>query len=348
MRRLFQSLTHPIIQAPMAGVQDSALTIAACRAGILGSLPAAMLTPEQLQSELAVIRSAVGGRPYNVNFFAHRVPDVSAQQKAAWLGLLRPYFEAFGFNTDDIPEGGGRRPFGEDALQIVETFRPAVVSFHFGLPEKRLLDAVKATGAKILSSATTVAEARHLAAHGADAVIAQGWEAGGHRGLFLPGSADSQSGTFSLLPNIARAVSLPVIAAGGIADAQTVRAAMQLGAAAVQAGTAFLLADEAAATPAHRAALHSEAAGHTVVTNLISGGPARGLPNRLTRELGSVRTEALPFPLASSATAVLKAAAERCGSHDFTAFWAGQNARLAESGSTAEIVARLAAGLTQE
>ncbi len=344
MRQLLESLRYPLIQAPLAGVQLSPLTIAACRAGILGSLPAAMLSPEQLQDELTAICAAVGSLPYNVNFFAHSTPVVSATQQAEWLALLQPYFEAFGLRAEDIPQGGGRRPFDEAALQIVETFRPPVVSFHFGLPEPRLLEAVQATGAKILSSATTVAEARYLAAHGCDAVIAQGWEAGGHRGLFLQQSLDTQSGIFALLPNIVRAVPVPVIAAGGIADEITVRAAMQLGAAGVQAGTAFLLADEATTPAAHRTALLSEAAENTVVTNLISGGYARGLPNRLTQELGTIHPQALPFPLAAPATTLLKIAAEQQGCSDFSAFWAGQNARLCQAGSAAAIIERLAAG----
>lgn len=346
MHTLLAALRHPIIQAPMAGVQNAELAIAACRAGIMGSLPAAMLTPEQLQTELGNIRSAVGQAVYNVNFFAHRPAAPSAEQHHAWLALLKPYFDAFGLSADNLPAGSGRRPFDETAFQIIEAFRPPVVSFHFGLPEPKLLAAVKATGAKILSSATTVAEARWLAAHGADAVIAQGWEAGGHRGMFLQRDIHNQSGTFSLLPNIRRAIDLPVIAAGGISDADTVRAAFALGAHAVQAGTAFLLANEAATSPPHRQALISRAGTDaTVVTNLISGGFARGLPNRLTRELGPIHPAALPFPLAGTASAFLKNAAEQQGSTEFSAFWCGQNAALAETGSTADIVARLVAGL---
>lgn len=344
---VLSDLAHPIIQAPMAGVQGVRLAAAVCRAGALGSLPAAMLSPGQLDEALAALNAECGGAPYNVNFFAHRTPAVSAEQQAAWLSLLQPYFDELGINPADIPQNGGRQPFDETALQLVQTHRPAVVSFHFGLPERKLLQEVKAAGAQVWSSATTVAEARWLAANGADAVIAQGWEAGGHRGWFLNHDAGGQAGTFALLPQTVRAVDKPVIAAGGISDAAGVRAALALGAAAVQAGTAFLLADEADTRPAHREALQSTRAEETVVTNLLSGGMARGIGNRLMRELGAVHPAALPFPLAGAAVGLLKAAAEAQGSDDFSTLWAGQNAPLARSGSAAEIVARLAQGLPE-
>ena len=346
MIAVLSDLKHPIIQAPMAGVQGVRLAAAVCRAGALGSLPAAMLSAEQLADSLTALHAESGGAPYNVNFFAHRTPAVSAEQQAAWLSLLQPYFDELGINPADIAQNSGRQPFDEAALQVVETYRPAVISFHFGLPEPKLLQAVKATGAQVWSSATTVAEARWLAAHGADAVIAQGWEAGGHRGWFLNHDAARQTGTFALLPQVAGAVDIPVIAAGGISDAAGVRAAMTLGAAAVQAGTAFLLADEADTRPAHRVALQSPRAEATVVTNLLSGGMARGIPNRLIDEIGAVHPAALPFPLAGAAVGLLKAVAEAKDSDDFSTFWAGQNAPLARAGSAAQIVARLAAGLT--
>lgn len=242
---VLSELRHPIIQAPMAGVQGARLAAAVCRAGALGSLPAGMLSAEQLADSLAALHAESGGAPYNVNFFVHTTPTISAEQQAAWLSLLQPYFDELGINPADIVQNSGRQPFDEAALQVVETYRPAVISFHFGLPGPKLLRAVKATGAQVWSSATTVAEARWLAAHGADAVIAQGWEAGGHRGWFLSNDVSRQTGTFALLPQTVRAIDIPVIAAGGIADATGVRAAMALGAVAVQAGTAFLLADEA-------------------------------------------------------------------------------------------------------
>ena len=346
MSAVLSDLSLPLIQAPMAGVQGVELALAVCQTGALGSLPAAMLSAEQLAHALQRLNAESGGAPYNVNFFAHTTPSVSAEQYANWLAVLQPYFNEWGINAADIPQQGGRQPFDEAALQWVEHYRPAVVSFHFGLPEAKLLAAVKASGAEVWSSATTVAEAQWLAAHGADVVIAQGWEAGGHRGWFLTHDCNSQSGTLALLPNIVRAVNIPVVAAGGISDAATVRTAMQLGACAVQVGSAFLLADEAETKPAHRAALAHVLPEDTVPTNIFSGGCARGIRNRFIRELGGIHAAALPFPLAGAASAALRVAAEQQGNHDFSSFWAGQNAALARSGSAAEIVARLAEGFT--
>ena len=347
MSTILSTLPFPLIQAPMAGVQGVELALAVCRAGALGSLPAAMLSPEQLATALARLNTENQGAPYNVNFFAHTVPTVTDEQRAAWLAQLQPYFTEWGLDPTAIPQHHGRQPFDEAALQLVEQYRPPVVSFHFGLPTAKLLAAVKATGAEVWSSATTVAEAQWLQAQGVDGVIAQGWEAGGHRGWFLTQDPATQSGTFALLPQIIRAVNLPVVAAGGISDATTVRAAMQLGAQAVQVGTAFLLADEAQTSLAHRAALTHVLPEHTAVTNVFSGGCARGIRNRLMCELGIINPTALPFPLSSAATAYLRATAEQHGSTDFSPFWAGQNAALAHSGSAAEIVARLATGFSQ-
>ena len=342
MQKLFSRLRYPLIQAPMAGVQNEALTIAACHAGVLGSLPAAMYSVEALDAALTAIRAAVGDAPYNVNFFAHRPPVVSDAQREAWHALLAPHLARFGLTVADIPAAPGRRPF--DA--VVQKHRPPVVSFHFGLPEAPLLQAVRATCAKILSSATSVAEARWLAERGVDGIIVQGLEAGGHRGWFLHHDPNAQSGLFALLPNIRHAVSLPLIAAGGISDAATVRAAMQLGADAVQVGSAFLLADEATTSATHRAALQSPRAEETVLTNLFSGGCARGIVNDFMRAAGAINPAALPFPLAGAAAALLKKAAEDTGNYEYSAFWAGQNVTLARPGSTAEIVARLAAGFS--
>jgi 2-nitropropane dioxygenase family oxidoreductase len=346
MQKLFSRLRYPLIQAPMAGVQNEALTIAVCHAGVLGSLPAAMYSVEALDAALTAIRAAVGDAPYNVNFFAHRPPVVSDAQREAWHALLAPHLARFGLTVADIPAAPGRRPFDADALAVVQKHRPPVVSFHFGLPEAPLLQAVRATGAKILSSATSVAEARWLAERGVDGIIVQGLEAGGHRGWFLHHDPNAQSGLFALLPNIRRAVSLPLIAAGGISDATTVRAAMQLGADAVQVGSAFLLADEATTSATHRAALQSPRAEETVLTNLFSGGCARGIVNDFMRAVGAINAAALPFPLAGAAAALLKKAAEGAGNYEYSAFWAGQNAILARPGSAAEIVARLAAGFS--
>lgn len=314
----------PIIQAPMAGAQRSALAVAVSRAGGLGSLPTAMFAPDALRAELAAI-GAQTTEPYNVNFFCHRQPVPSPEREAAWRALLAPYYDEFGIAADSAPANAGREPFGPDELAVLREFRPPVVSFHFGLPPADLLAELRSWGAKILSSATTVDEARWLEAHGADAIIAQGLEAGGHRGMFLTEDLTTQAGTFALLPQIVRAVRVPVIAAGGIADRAGVAAALALGAAGAQVGTTYLRCPEAITTPIHRAALASDAAGHTALTNLFTGRPARSIVNRLIRELGPINALAPSFPLAAMAVAPLRAAAERQGSSDFSPLWAGQN-----------------------
>jgi nitronate monooxygenase len=314
----------PIIQAPMAGVQGSALALAVSNAGGLGSLPCAMLSLEALHGELDALRAG-STRPFNVNFFCHIPPAPDAAREAAWREALAPYARELGIDLASVPAGAGRHPFSADAASLLEAFRPAVVSFHFGLPEPALLARVKAWGAKVLSSATTVEEARWLEAHGVDAVIAQGLEAGGHRGHFLSHDLTLQQGTLTLLPQIVRAVRLPVIAAGGIADAAGVRAAFALGAAGVQVGTAYMLCPEATTSALHRAALAGEGAHHTALTTLFTGRPARGIVNRLMRELGPLNAAAPAFPLATAAIAPLRAAAERAGRDDFSPLWSGQN-----------------------
>jgi nitronate monooxygenase len=270
------------------------------------------------------------------------VPD--AAREAAWRSVLAPYYAELGIDPATIPAGAGRTPFSHDAADVLELFKPPVVSFHFGLPAPDLLARVKAWGATVLSSATTVAEAQWLQAHGADAIIAQGLEAGGHRGMFLTTDLTTQLGTFALLPQLARAVNVPVIAAGGIVDAHGIRAAMQLGAAGVQIGTAYMLCDEATTSAVHRAALHSEAAQHTALTNLFSGRPARGIVNRIMRELGSINTTAPTFPLATTAIAPLRAKAEAQHRSDFSPLWAGQNVRGCKVVSAATLTAELIKG----
>ena len=332
----------PLVQAPMAGVQGSALALAVSGAGALGSLPAAMLTPEQLRAELTVL--AASERPYNVNFFCHTPPVPDPAREAAWRAALAPFYAEAGLDLGAVPAGAGRMPFSEAVADLIEPVRPPVVSFHFGLPAPALVARVKRWGARVLSSATTVDEARWLVQHGADAVIAQGLEAGGHRGLFLTDDLSTQVGTFALLPQIVRAVDVPVIAAGGIADAAGVAAAMALGAAGVQVGTAFLLCAEATTSPIHRTALQSDAARHTALTNVFTGRPARGIVNRVMRELGLLSAAAPAFPLATAAMAPLRAHAEQRGSGDFSPLWAGQNASGCHAVGAAELTLALAAG----
>ncbi len=318
----------PILQAPMAGVQDHRLAVAVSEAGGLGALPAAMLTLEALRGELQALRAATG-RPFNVNFFCHEPPAADAPREAAWRQALAPYYAEAGIDAAAIPAGPGRQPFSAEAWAVVEPFSPPVLSFHFGLPAPELLARVKRSGAVVLASATTVEEALWLEAQGADAVIAQGLEAGGHRGHFLDvdlaTALTRQMGTFALLPQVVAAVKVPVIAAGGIADADGVAAAMALGAAAVQLGTAYLLCPEATTTAIHRAALASDAARHTALTRLFTGRPARGIVNRVMRELGALNPAAPAFPLATAAIAPLRQWAEQRGSGDFSPLWAGQN-----------------------
>ena len=315
----------PLIQAPMAGIQGSAMAIAVSNAGALGSLPCAMLSAEGIAKELRAITAATQN-PYNVNFFCHTPPEPNDEQEAVWQRLLAPFYTELGVDIAGIKSGPGRLPFDEAAAEVLSHFKPPVVSFHFGLPSPHLLEAARSWGAKIISSATTVDEARWLEAQGVDAIIAQGLEAGGHRGLFLSADLNSQMGTMALLPQIVNAVKVPVIAAGGIADAAGVSAALKLGAAGVQIGTAFMLCDEATTSPMHRAALQSRAAEHTALTNLFTGRPARGIVNRVMRELGPISAVAPAFPLATSAIAPLRAAAESQGSGDFSPMWSGQNA----------------------
>jgi nitronate monooxygenase len=330
----------PLIQAPMAGVQGHALAAAVSNAGALGSLPCAMLGPEALRSEVHALKTRTD-RPFNLNFFCHSAPQPDALADAAWRVALAPYAAELGLDPQASAAGASRAPFDDAAAKVVEAFKPAVVSFHFGLPPAQLLARVRATGARILSSATTVDEARWLEAQGVDAIIAQGLEAGGHRGMFLSPDLSLQQGTFALLPQVVRAVRMPVIAAGGITDARGVAAALALGAAGVQVGTAYLLCPEATTRALHRAALQGEGARHTALTNVFTGRPARGIVNRVMRELGPLRESVPAFPLAATAIAPLRAASEARGSTDFTPLWAGQNASGCKPVGAAELTRQL-------
>jgi nitronate monooxygenase len=351
-------LRHPVIQAPMAGVQGHELVAAASRAGALGSLPSATFSAEVLEAELQALTAALDARsqgpgtalPWALNFFCHRPADAQAlQAEAAWCKAVTPWARQAGL-PPPAPAGAARAPFSAALADLIEPFRPPVVSFHFGLPAPDLLARVKAWGAKVLSSATTVEEAVWLQANGADAVIAQGWEAGGHRGHFLKPDLDlsGQAGLFALLPRILAAVRIPVIAAGAIVDAASVRAALALGAAGVQAGTAFLCCPEARTSAVHRAALAGalpEVETDTAVTAAFTGRPARALVNRWVRESAALQAHIPPFPLAAGALAGLRQAAEAAGRADFSPLWAGQNTRACRTVPAAEVVRELAGGL---
>lgn len=334
----------PIIQAPMAGVQGSSLAVAVSGAGGLGSLPCAMLSPDNLHDELEAIRARTD-KPVNVNFFCHTPPTPSPERETAWRDGLSPYYREFGIDPETIPSGPGRAPFSAEAADVLEAFSPTVVSFHFGLPSADLLARVKSWNAKVLSSATTVDEARWLEARGVDAIIAQGVEAGGHRGMFLSDDLTTQVGTLALVPQIVNAVNLPVIAAGGIADARGVAAAMALGAAGAQVGTAYLLCPEATTSALHRAALKSEQARHTAITNIFTGRPARGIVNRVIREVGPMNPATPDFPLATTAITPLRSSAESRGTGDFSPLWSGQNASGCKEIPAAALTRELAADI---
>jgi nitronate monooxygenase len=332
----------PIVQAPMAGAQGSAMAIAVSNAGGLGSLGCATLDVAGLRRELAALHAGTS-RPFNVNFFCHVQPQVDATRETKWRERLGRYYAQFGIDPQSIPAGPGRNPFDAAAADVLEESPPAVVSFHFGLPPDDLLARVKSMRSKIIASATTVDEALWLEAHGVDVIIAQGVEAGGHRGVFLSDDLTTQVGTFALLPQVLRAVKVPVIAAGGIADARGVAAALAMGADGAQLGTTFLLCPEATISQLHRAALKSEAARHTALTNLFTGRPARGIVNRVMREMGPINADAPYFPLATSAITPLRAKAEAQGSTDFTPLWSGQNATGCKEIPAGQLVRELAA-----
>jgi nitronate monooxygenase len=326
---------HPIVQAPMAGAGGVDLCVAAIEGGALGSLPCALISPQQVREQVAEVRSRANG-PLNLNFFCHRMPQQTDDR--AWRAMLRSYYEEFGVGPGK--EGALRLPFDETMCAIVEELRPEVVSFHFGLPDPEFLDRVKATDAVVIGNATSIEEARWLESRGVDAIIAQGFEAGGHTGRFLGGDPAEAMTLFALLPQVVDAASVPVIAAGGIGDGRGIAAAFILGASAVQLGTAYLHTPETPISDTHRRRLKG---GHTLFTNLLTGGLARGLRGRLTDELGPVRSEAPPYPLASAALAPIRAAAEKQGEYGFGPMWAGQSAPLGKPQPAAELTRKIAA-----
>jgi nitronate monooxygenase len=339
-------IEHPIVLAPMAGAMDYELVAAVSEAGGLGSLPCAMLTAQMLRDQLANIR-AITDKPVNVNFFCHVAPLPNNAREARWRDKLKPYYEELGIDPSAPVPSSNRAPFDATFCEVIEELKPEVVSFHFGLPEASLLKRVKAAGAVVMSSATVAAEAVWLEEHGADVVIAQGYEAGGHRGMFLTDDIAAQVGTFALVPQVVDAVKVPVIAAGGIADARGIAAAFALGAAGVQIGSAFLHCPEAKISPMHRAALKSAGDAGTALTNLMTGRPARGIVNRVMRKMGPMG-EAPAFPLAAGALAPLRAKAEAAGSGDFSPMWSGQAAALGVAMPAGALTRKLAAAAQVE
>jgi nitronate monooxygenase len=332
-RRILElfGIESPIILAPMAGPGTAALAIAVSEAGGLGSLPCAQLIGTGIRKALETIRRSTS-RPINVNFFCHTSPTSDPERERAWRARLRPYYLELGLDPEAPLAPPSRKPFDLEACALVEEFKPEVVSFHFGLPSQDLLDRIKATKARVIASATTVREAQWLESRGCDAIIAMGFEAGGHRGNFLSDDIARQVGTFALVPQIADAVKVPVIAAGGIADARGIVAALELGASGVQIGTAYLFCPEASVPRLHLEALMSAADDDTMITNVFTGRPARGIVNRLMLEVGPMASTAPNFPLAGSAVGPLRAKSEPTGSRDFMNLWSGQAARLARRG----------------
>ncbi|WP_025036739.1 NAD(P)H-dependent flavin oxidoreductase [Bradyrhizobium sp. DOA9] len=336
----------PIVQAPMAGAMDAELVIAAAQGGALGSLPCAMISPEKVREQVGLIRQRVKA-PVNVNFFCHTPVELTREAEARWKQRLSGYYAEYGLDPAAPIAAANRAPFDATFCEVVEELKPEVVSFHFGLPEQALLRRVKAAGCLVLSSATTVEEAVWLEDHGVDAVIAQGAEAGGHRGMFLTDRIAEQPGTFALVPQVADAVKVPVIAAGGIADGRGIAAALALGASGVQIGSAYLRCPESKVSAGGRKALTDARDDSTVITNVMTGRPARGVQNRLMREAGPISPDAPPFPHAATALGPLKAAAEKQGRVDFTNLWAGQAVALGRELPAAELtrdLARLALG----
>src|SRR6476646_4961889 len=314
---------HPILQAPMANATAVDMAVAVAETGALGSYPCAALTDDKIAEDVATIRARTN-KPINLNFFCHQPPADDAEREAAWLNKLAPYYAELGADTPKVPFKASIVPFTSATCSVVEQLRPAVVSFHFGLPDAALVARVKRAGCKIISSATSLREAQFLAAGGVDAIIAQGAEAGGHRGMFIETDVATQIGTLALVHEIVNAVRVPVIAAGGIVDGRGIAAAFALGAAGVQLGTTYLNCPEATISPVHRAAL-AEPDRQTVITNVLSGRPARSILTRFVREQGPLNAAIPNYPLATPALLPLRAKAEAKGSGDFSLLWAGQS-----------------------
>jgi nitronate monooxygenase len=342
-RRLLElfKTEFPILLAPMAGIMDADLAIAAAQGGALGSLPCAMLSVEKAREQVNIIRQRVSA-PLNMNFFCHRAVEADPKREAQWRQRLAPYYKEMGLDPAAPVNAANRAPFDAAMCALVEELKPEVVSFHFGLPDQALLRRVKAAGCIVISSATIVKEAIWLEENGADVIIAQGNEAGGHRGMFLTDNIAEQPGTFVLVPQVVDAVKVPVIAAGGVADGRGIAAAFALGAAGVQIGTAYLRCPESKVTAAARVALARAGDDSTVITNVMTGRPARGVANRAMREVGPISQEAPAFPHAATGLAPLKAAAEKLGKVDFTNLWAGQAVGLGREMPAAELTRALA------
>jgi nitronate monooxygenase len=332
----------PIIQAPMAGAATAAMAIGVAQAGGLGSIAGAMLSLAGMRAELGAFRAGAA-KPINLNFFCHADPTGDAARETAWRRRLKSYFLELGLCPEMPTAALPIAPFSTAHCDLVADLKPEIVSFHFGLPSEDLVSRVKAAGSRILSSASSVREAIWLEQRGCDAIIAQGWEAGGHRAMFLCESIATQVGTMALVPQVVDAVNVPVIAAGGIADGRGIAAAFALGASAVQIGTAYLFCPEATVDPVHREALNAAQDDQTTITNVFTGRPARAIVNRAVRELGPMAEDVPAFPLAASALGPLSVKSKAAGSGDFAPLWSGQAAPLGRGLPAGELTRLLAA-----
>lgn len=338
---------HPIIQAPMAGISNAQLTAAVSNAGALGSIAVGAIDARQARAAIADVRQRTS-RPFNVNVFAHRPALANPRREEAWLDWLGSHFREQGASAPQ----GLREIYTSfladpDMLAVLVEERPAVVSFHFGLPTPEQVGALHDAGIVLMGSATSPEEARAVEAAGLDIVVAQGIEAGGHRGMFDPDRPDAGLGTFALVQLLRPAVGIPIVAAGGIMDGSGIAAAMRLGASGAQLGTAFILAPESSATAHHRALIQGGAT-RTEMTDAISGRPARGLVNRFFDEIGGPGHPPVPdYPIAYDAAKALHAAASARGNMDYSVNWAGQAYPLARALPAGELVATLAAELAQ-
>lgn len=325
-------IAWPIIQAPMAGVSSPAMAAAVSNSGGLGSLGVGAMTAKQAREAIHQFRERSGG-PLHVNVFVHRPARANPQKEAAWIQQLRAEFErANASPPETLREIYTSFLVDDEMLAMLVEEKPKVVSFHFGVPRPEQVSALREAGVVLLASATTVREAQLLQAAGMDAIVAQGYEAGGHRGVFDPDGEDTRLGTFALTRLLVHALDIPVIAAGGIMDGAGIAAALKLGASAVQMGTAFIATDESLADSGFRELLFSDAAHHTVMTRVISGRPARSLANAFTRWGSHVPDDAVPdYPIAYDAGKSLNAAGKAAGQYGYGAHWAGQGAPLARA-----------------
>lgn len=333
----------PLIQAPMAGAQDEVLAIAVAQAGGIGSIPCATLTPKEVHKAARQFQGAAPG-PLSLNFFCHKAPEPDPYREARWQQELNKYYVDLSI-TPSAPGNTHPRAFSAEMVDVVCDIKPQVVSFHFGLPKAEYLERIRSTNAKVIATATTVAEAAFLQNNGCDAVIAQGQEAGGHQGVFLPSKIEDRQSTSDLVKRIVNAVGIPVIAAGDIADQGAIKAMMAAGASGVQIGTRFLKSPESKISPIHRAILEGEEDRATTITNVFTGRPARSLVNKLVRELGPMNANVPAYPLAISALQPLRAATK--GREDFVSLWAGENWKTGEPKPAGEIVKELGQAFVQ-